>query len=197
LILFLIVNFLKFAKILISMIKGSRIKFAPLDRKHIDLFLKWFNDPEITQYLIMYKPITRDWEEEWFDVLKHKEDSVYFSILLLDSEKVIGNCAIHDINSKNRKCSCGITIGEKEYHSKGYGTEAMKMLVKYAFDTLNMNRIELTVYDFNIRAYKSYQKAGFIEEGRKRQARYHNGKYYDEIIMGILREDWEKKIKND
>jgi RimJ/RimL family protein N-acetyltransferase len=144
----------------------------------------------------MYTPLTRDYEEEWFDALKHKEDSVYFSILLLDEnnlDKIIGNCAIHNIDSKNRTCTCGITIGEKDYHNKGYGTEAMEMLVEYGFNTLNMNRIGLTVYDFNIRAFKAYQKAGFIEEGRKRQARYHNGKYYDEIIMGILREDWEKR----
>ena len=182
------------------MIKGKRIEFAPLERKHIDVFLKWFNDPEITQYLLMYKPMTRDWEEEWFDALKHKEDSVYFSILLLDQEnpgKIIGNCAIQDINSRNRACSCGITIGEKEYHSKGYGTEAMEILVEYVFNTLNMNRLELSVFEYNIRAYKTYQKVGFIEEGRKRQARYHNGKYYDEIIMGILREDWEKNFNKD
>ncbi|GAH19688.1 unnamed protein product [marine sediment metagenome] len=85
------------------MIKGKRIKFAPLDRKHIDIFLKWFNDPEITQYLLMYKPLTRDWEEEWFDALKHKENEVYFSILLLDQddiEKIIGNCAIQNIDAK-------------------------------------------------------------------------------------------------
>lgn len=182
------------------MIKGKRIKFAPLDRKHIDVFLKWFNDPEITQYLLMYKPITRDWEEAWFDALKQKEDSVFFSIVLLNQgnpEKIIGNCAIQDINSRTRACSCGITIGEKEYHGKGYGTEAMEMLVQYVFKTLNMNRLELTVYEYNIRAYKTYQKVGFIEEGRKRQARYHNGKYYDEIIMAILREDWEKKLNKE
>ena len=170
------------------MIKGKRIKFAPLDRKHIDIFLKWFNDPEITQYLQMYKPITRDWEEEWFSALKQKEDMVHFSILLLDQEnpeKIIGNCAIHNINPRNRKCTCGITIGEKEYQSKGYGTEAMKMLVEYGFNTLNINRIELSVWDFNIRAYKSYQKVGFVEEGRRRESRYHNGKYYDEIVMAI------------
>ncbi|NVM46210.1 MAG: GNAT family N-acetyltransferase [Candidatus Lokiarchaeota archaeon] len=180
------------------MLKGKRIKFAPLDRKHIDKFLKWFNDPEITQYLMMYKPLTRDWEEEWFNALKNREDTVHFSIVLLDEddpEKIIGNCAIHNINPKNRACSCGITIGEKEYQSKGYGAEAMEMLIEYGFNTLNMNRIELTVYDFNTRAYKTYQKVGFVEEGRKRQARYHNGKYYDEIIMAILKEDWEKRTR--
>jgi len=112
-----------------------------------------------------------------------------------DYEKIIGNCAIHDINSKNRACSCGITIGEKEYQNKGYGTEAMEMLVEYGFNTLNMNRIELSVYDFNSRAFKTYQKVGFVEEGRKRQARYHNGKYQDEIIMAILRKNWQTKGK--
>jgi RimJ/RimL family protein N-acetyltransferase len=182
------------------MLEGMRVRLAPLERKHIDHFLKWFNDPEITQYLIMYKPITRDWEEEWFNALKHRENAVFFSILLLDlddPEKIIGNCAIQDINPKNRACLCGITIGEKEYQNKGYGTEAMEMLVEFVFNTLNMNRIGLSVYDFNIRAYKSYLKVGFVEEGRKRQARYHNGKYYDEIIMAILREDWEKKLNNE
>jgi len=180
------------------MLKGKRISLIPLDRKHIALFLKWFNDPDITQYLTMYKPMTRDMEEEWFNNLKHREDAVYFSILLLDQEdieKIIGNCAIHDINSKNRACSCGITIGEKEYQNKGYGTEAMEMLVEYGFNTLNMNRIELSVYDFNSRAFKTYQKVGFVEEGRKRQARYHNGKYQDEIIMAILRKNWQTKGK--
>ena len=180
------------------MLKGKRVRLAPLERKHIDLFLKWFNDPEITQYLAMYKPMTRDWEEKWFDALKHKEDAVYFSIHVTKEEEtdiIIGNCAIQNINNKNRAASCGITIGEKDYQNKGYGTEAMEMLVEYGFNTLNLNRIELSVYDFNSRAFKTYQKVGFVEEGRKRQARYHNGKYQDEIIMAILREDWETKVK--
>ena len=180
------------------MLEGMKVRLAPLERKHIDLFLKWFNDPEITQYLTMYKPMTRDMEEEWFTGLKNKEDSVYFSIHINDeesSDKVIGNCAIQDINNKNRACSCGIAIGEKKFQNKGYGTEAMELLVEYGFNTLNMNRIELSVFDFNSRAFNTYQKVGFIEEGRKRQARYHNGKYQDEIIMAVLREDWEKKVK--
>ena len=71
----------------------------------------------------------------------------------------------------------------------------MELLVYYGFNTLNLNRIELSVYHFNSRAFKTYQKVGFVEEGRKRQARYHNGKYQDEIFMVILREDWEQKVK--
>jgi len=178
------------------MLKGKRIRLVPLERKHIDFFLKWFNDPEITQYITMYKPMTRDMEEEWFNNLKHKEDAVYFSISINNeekSDKIIGNCAVQNIDCKNRACSCGITIGEKTYQNKGYGTEAMELLIEYGFNVLNLNRIELSVYEFNSRAFNTYQKVGFVEEGRKRQARYHNGKYQDEIIMAILREEWEKK----
>ena len=141
--------------------------------------------------------MTRDMEEKWFDAVKLKEDAIYFSIHVIDElepNKIIGNCAIQNIECRNRACTCGITIGEKNYQNKGYGTEVMELLVEYGFDILNLNRIELSVYEFNSRAFKTYQKVGFIEEGRKRQARYRKGKYHDEIIMAILREDWEKKV---
>jgi RimJ/RimL family protein N-acetyltransferase len=134
-------------------------------------------------------------EEEWFNDIKNKESDVYFSIVILDndgSEKLIGNCAIRGINSKDRVGICGIVIGEKEFHGKGYGTEAMKLLVDYGFNTLNLNRIELSTFAFNTRAHESYLKVGFIEEGRKRQAIFKNGEYHDEIIFSILRSEWDK-----
>lgn len=176
------------------MLKGERVKLAPLKREYIEKFLEWLNDPEITQYLDMYRPLTRDMEEEWFDNLKAKEDTIIFSILLTEDngkELLIGNCGIQDINWKNRVGHCGVFIGDKESHGKGYGTEALRLLVGYGFNTLNLNRIELIVYDFNIRAMKSYKKVGFIEEGRKRQATFKNGKYHDVIIMSLLQEEWE------
>jgi len=180
------------------MLKGENVILAPLKKEYIDLFLKWFNDPEITQYLLRYQPLTREIEEEWFDNLKNRQNFIIFSILTPEEggkTKLIGNCSI-DVDWKNRVGLCGIMIGEKEYHGKGYGTEAMSLLVDYGFLTLNLNRIELEAYGFNIRALKSYFKGGFIEEGRKRQAIYVNGKYHDCIILGMLRSDWENKKKS-
>ncbi|MGB5909954.1 MAG: GNAT family protein [Promethearchaeia archaeon] len=176
------------------MLKGERVKLAPLKREYIEKFLEWLNDPKITQYLMFHRPLTRDMEEEWFNNLKTKENTVIFSILLNENktkEKLIGNCGIDDINWKDRVGHCGIFIGDKENQGKEYGTEALRLLVDYGFNTLNLNRIELIVYDFNIRAMKSYKKVGFIEEGRKRQAAFKNGKYHDVIIMSLLREEWE------
>lgn len=180
------------------MLEGERINLGPIKREYIEHYLKWFNDPEIIQYLLMYLPMTRVMEEEWFENLKNQNNDIYFAILIpkdTDAEKHIGNCGIHKINWKNRVGSAGIVIGEKEYQGKGYGTEAMELLLKYGFNTLNLNRIELEVYDFNIRAIKSYKKLDFIEEGRKRQAVWINGRYHDEIIMAILKEEWKDRSK--
>lgn len=179
------------------MLRGKRAKLSPIKRHHIESFLKWFNDPEITQYLIAYRPMTRMAEEEWIENLKNN-DNIHFSIVVPNedgSEKLIGNCGLHNIDWKNRVGEVGIVIGEKEYQNKGFGTEAMEILLEYGFNTVNLNRIELYTYSFNIAALKSYKKVGFIEEGKKRQSIWINGSYHDAIMMGILVEEWREKKK--
>ena len=176
------------------MLKGNKVKLGPVKREFIDYYLKWMNDPELTQYLMMYRPLTREMEEDWFNSLKNREDFFIFAILLFNQdeiEKLLGNCSI-DVDWKNRVGTCGIIIGEKTYQGKGYGTEAMELLVNYGFNTLNLNRIQLETFSFNIRALKSYQKVGFKEEGIRRQAIYVNGEYHDAIMLGILKNEYQK-----
>ncbi|MFX0038400.1 MAG: GNAT family N-acetyltransferase [Promethearchaeota archaeon] len=180
------------------MLKGKRVKLGPIKREYLESFLKWFNDPEIIQYLVPFRPMTRMAEEEWIENLKNREDNIHFSILIPQedaSDILIGNCGLHKIDWKNRVAEAGIAIGEKEYQNKGYGTEAMELLVDYGFNTVNLNRIELFTYVFNERALKLYKKIGFIEEGRKRQFFWSKGQYHDSIMMGILAEEWNKKKK--
>lgn len=180
------------------MLKGERVRLGPIKKNYIDSFLKWFNDPEIIQYLVMYRPMTRMEEEDWLEKLKDREDTIHLAITLPNedgSEKLIGNCGIHRIDWKNRSAEIGITIGEKEYQNKGYGTEAIELLLEYGFNTVNLNRIELQVYDYNVRAIKTYKKIGFIEEGRRRKFMFSKGAYHDAIIMSILAEEWKKKEK--
>ena len=180
------------------MLRGKRVTLGPIKREYIESFLKWFNDPEITQNLFVYRPMTRMAEEEWMENLKNPQDTIRFSIVIPNedgSEKLIGNCGIHNIDRKNRGGEVGIVIGEKEYQNKGYGTEAMELLIEYGFSTVNLNRIELFTYDFNIGALKSYKKVGFVEEGRKRQFIWINGSYHDAIMMSILAEEWKEKKK--
>ena len=178
------------------MLKGERITFGPVKKEYIESYLKCFNDPEITRYLSMFRPFTRMMEEDWIENLKNRDDTIVFAIILPDEnnvEKLIGNCGLHAIDWKNRVAEVGITIGEKEYQSKGYGTEAMEILLEYGFKTVNLNRIQLRVYEFNSRAINSYNKIGFVNEGRMRQAIFINGEYHDVIFMSILQEEWLKE----
>lgn len=180
------------------MLIGKRIKLVPTKREYVESYLKWINDPEITQFLIMFRPMTREMEENWYDNLPNRENDFLFAIVIpkeSEEDTLIGNCGIHQVNWKDRVGVCGIMIGEKNYWGKGYGTEAMELLLYYAFNTLNLNRIELMAYDFNQRALKCYEKLGFIEEGLKRQAVFINGDYHDVIIMGLLSHEWRKNKK--
>lgn len=176
------------------MLKGNRVILIPPKREYIERYREWMTDPEITQYLTIFRPITREMEEDWYKALQNRKNDFLFSILRIandNNNELIGNCEI-SVDWKNRVGSCGIVIGEKEYHGKGYGAEAMSLLIKYGFLTLNLNRIELEAHSFNIRALKSYEKVGFKNEGRRRHAIYINGEYHDSIIMGILKDEWQQ-----
>ncbi|MFX1427469.1 MAG: GNAT family N-acetyltransferase [Promethearchaeota archaeon] len=178
------------------MLKGESVTLRPVKREYIESYLKWLNDPEITQYLALYMPLTRMMEEDWIENLKNRNDTIVFAITITDEnnpEKLIGNCGLHNIDWKSRSAEVGIMIGEKEFQGKGYGTEAMEVIIRYGFEEVNLNRICLRVIDYNIRAIKSYVKIGFIEEGRMRQGHFKKGEYHDMILMSILRGEWEKK----
>jgi RimJ/RimL family protein N-acetyltransferase len=176
------------------MLKGDRVRLVHPRKEYISQFQKWMTDPEITQYLTIFRPITREMEEDWYNAMIKRENIFLFSIIILNDENneiLIGNCDI-DVDWKNRVGNCGIVIGEKEYHSKGLGTEAMILLVDYGFGSLNLNRIELEAHDFNSRALKSYAKVGFKKEGIRRHAVYINGEYHDSVMLSILRDEWKK-----
>ena len=117
------------------MLQGVKVRLVPPKKEYIDRFQKWMNDPEITQYLRIFRPITREMEEEWFNTMIKSKNDILFSIVVHDDENneiLIGNCDI-DVDWKNRVGNVGIVIGEKEHHGKGFGTETMKLLVNYAW----------------------------------------------------------------
>jgi len=103
----------------------------------------------------------------------------------------IGNCGLMLFDWRIRMAEAGIFIGEKRLWNQGYGSGAMTLLLRHAFETLNLNRISLHVYETNLRAIRSYEKVGFIHEGRLRQAEYQDGRYVDVVLMSVLRSDWQ------
>jgi RimJ/RimL family protein N-acetyltransferase len=113
----------------------------------------------------------------------------------LDEEKYIGGCGINDFDWKNSVATVGIFIGAEKYRNKGYGTEAMGILLDFIFNQVNVNKVMLEVFSFNKRAISSYKKNGFVEEGRLRENVFRNGEYHDEVLMGLLRREYAKLKK--
>ena len=176
------------------MIYGEGVRLRAIEREDIDRFVRWFNDPEVRRYLLMYEPMSRAKEERWFEERLSRKDDLLLAIEVRegDSWVHIGNMGLHRIDWKNRVATLGIVIGEKEYWGKGYGTEAVRTMLRYAFHELGLNRVELETYSFNPRAQRCYQKAGFVREGVRRQALYRDGEFHDVITMGILRSEFEE-----
>jgi RimJ/RimL family protein N-acetyltransferase len=177
------------------MLKGKSVLLRPVKRSDISYFLKWFNDPEVIQYLELYLPMTEMYEEKYIEELgttRAKSDAP-FVIEAIEgaSTKPIGSCGLHEINSKDGKAIFGMGIGEKDYWSKSYGTEATRLLIDYGFQQLNLHRISSSAFAFNERSIKFHKKVGFQEEGRLRQAIFKNGQYHDLMLFGILREEWK------
>lgn len=181
-----------------SIIYGKRIRLRAVEREDVQKFHEWVNDPEVTRGLVMIMPMSMRDETEWFEGLSKRElNQRPLSIEIRKGKgwKLIGNCGVFGIEWENRSGELGIMIGEKSEWNKGYGAEGMSLLLKHGFETLNLNRIYLRVYAYNIGAVRAYEKAGFILEGRLREAVYKLGKYDDVLIMSVLRSDWDSQKK--
>jgi RimJ/RimL family protein N-acetyltransferase len=163
-----------------------------------ECYAKWFNDFNVTDYLDSRSStiITEKAEADWLENAI-KESKCILGIVRLADDKLIGNCAIESINNISGTGTLGIFIGDNEDRENGYGTEAVRLMVDYGFNYLNLKNIMLWVADFNERAKNTYKKVGFKEAGRRRKACFVNGKYYDKVMMDILSEEFnESYIKN-
>ncbi len=172
--------------------RGEKVELTAVQREDLAKYVAWLNDWEVSQFLMpgIPAPISLEDETDWFENRRKGKENFVFGIRTLDG-KLIGNCGLHGVDLKNRSATFGIFIGDKNYHSQGYGTDATRTLLRFAFEQLGLNRVDLLVYDFNPRAQRAYEKAGFKRAGVKRQGLFRNGKFYDEIMMDILREEWD------
>ena len=174
----------------IEFLSGDRIYLRPMELEDVDMFCKWFNDPEVRQYLSMVFPLSKLKEKEWVEKIQKDRDQVVLVIVVKSEDNPIGTVGLHRGDRTSRNAEFGIAIGEKSYWSQGYGTEGAKLMIDYGFGTLNLHRIYLRVFAFNERARRSYIKIGFREEGVFRDAVYRDGRYHDVLVMSILKSEW-------
>lgn len=176
------------------MIYGEGIRLRATERQDLPRFVEWLNDPEVRRGLLLHLPMSLAEEEDWFEnMLKRPSAEHPLVIEILEGTEwvMIGNCGIHNIDWRCRSAEVGIFIGEKRLWNQGYGAKAMRLLLQHGFETLNLNRIALDVYENNPKALRSYEKVGFVHEGRKRQAMFKEGIFFDILTMSVLREEWQ------
>ncbi len=171
---------------------GQEVYLRPLERADARIVQPWVNDPEIGRYLLIYRPFNLQAEEEFIDKVNHSDADICLLIARTSDDQAIGVTGFHQLNFKNRHAVFGINIGDKQCWGKGYGTEAGYLMMDYGFNTLNLNRVMLQVFEYNERAIHVYEKIGFQQEGILRQEHYRDGQYWDTIVMGLLRSEWEE-----
>jgi diamine N-acetyltransferase len=175
------------------MILGERVRLRAIERDDLPRFVAWLNDPEVLRGLLLAIPLSLPQEEQWFSRMLEQPTEEHPLVIEVNTPEgwtAIGNIAFHAVNWIERSAEVGIFIGEKSLWNQGYGREAMKLMLRHGFNTLNLNRIFLRVYASNPRAVKSYEYAGFVHEGRLRQAHFQDGQYVDVLIMSVLRSEW-------
>ena len=179
-----------------SMIYGKRVRLRALEKGDVAKFYDWVNDPEVTAGLTLFLPMSTLDEEKWFErVMQRPQEERPFAIEIRDGEgwRLVGNCSFFDLDRVALAGEVGIMIGDKLVWGQGYGAETMELLLRHGFWTLNLNRVSLRVYADNERAIRAYEKAGFVLEGRLRQAVYKQGKYHDVLMMSVLRNEWDAR----
>lgn len=174
------------------MIEGHLVNLRAPEMDDLDRNTRWINDDDVTRFLSVRYAMSRLAEEAWLRDLTSKPmsyTSPFFAIETKDGQHV-GNLNLFNVLPEDRSCELGIMVGEKPLWSKGYGSDALRTLLAFAFDEMNLNRVQLRTYAFNERAQAAYRKVGFVEEGRLRQAHYTGGEYSDAILMSVLRDEW-------
>ncbi len=177
------------------MFSTKRLRFRQLKLSDVPELMKHWNDPELRQYVDQgLFPMTEEQETEWIkkthsDMMSGKAYFFGFEY----NKKFIGSVGLMNVNNVARYATMGITIYNKAYWGKGLGTEAVRFILEYAFNILNLKTVHLEVWSDNERAYKAYERAGFKKQGRKRNYKFLKGKYVDAILYDITREEWNKK----
>ncbi len=175
---------------------GEKVALGPIRRDLVALYQRWINDFAVVRTLAVraMRPMTAEGELAWYDRQATSEDDVTFTIYEYASLRPIGSTGLHQVDHYNRSATFGIVIGEKDCWGKGYGTEATRLVLDYAFTGLGLHNVMLQVFAKNERGMRAYRRAGFREIGRRRQARRRMGEPEDIVLMDCLATEFESPV---
>jgi RimJ/RimL family protein N-acetyltransferase len=177
----------------IKFLEGSKIYLRPHKEEDLDIIEFGKNNPDVRDTLFLFDPQTRNDVEHEVKTWLNDKSTVLFTICENKTNQPVGQTALFRIDYVSRAAIFYIAIYDPVFWSKGYGKETTELMLKYSFDILNLNRIQLHVSVENKKGVKAYEKNGFKIEGTLREAMYHNNRYVDFYVMGILRSEYYLK----
>ena len=180
---------------------GELVRLSAMDVDEISRAIsRWSRDSEFRRLInseaasVASSTGVKKWLEKELD--EQSINQHWFSIRKLDDDQLLGDIDIYVYNWPGRDAFVGLGIGEREFWGRGYGTDVIKVILRYAFIEVNLERVTLTVFEYNPRAIRAYEKVGFQLEGRQRGVILREGRRWDILYMGILREEWMEQYDN-
>ncbi|HYI11040.1 MAG TPA: GNAT family protein [Thermoanaerobaculia bacterium] len=171
------------------MIAGEHVILRAFEREDAERCYRWMNDPNIVRALKSRYPIAFQNELEWLERAMHPSvNERHFAIERKDDRTHIGNASLHDIDWVSRTSAFGLFIGEPTAWNRGFGSDAIRTLVRFAFDEMNLQKLRINIFDYNDRAKHVLDAQGFVQEGRLRREFYRDGAFHDIVIHSIFRD---------
>ncbi|MCX6150723.1 MAG: GNAT family protein [Ignavibacteriales bacterium] len=180
---------------IIKFLEGKQIYLRPLKENDLELVEFGKNNPDVRETLFLFAPMTTEQVKAELNQWSSSKEIMLFTICRQQDDVAVGQTALVRIDYVSRAAVFYVAIYDPQFWSKGYGSEATRMMLKFSFDILNLNRVQLHVCVDNTKGVAAYKKAGFKVEGTLRKAMYHKNKYIDFYVMGILREEFYKRKK--
>lgn len=177
------------------MITGENLFLSSIEEKDKKHLYSWFQDSEFLRFYDYYPPVPQSKEEvdKNLKYYENNEKSFIFAVRLKEDGQIIGVAGYDDIIMENKVATLFIGIGNNDLRGRGYGKEALKLLLDYGFYNKDFHRIQLNVLSFNERAIALYEKAGFVKEGTYREFVLRDNERYDLYLYGLLKNEWESK----
>ncbi len=176
-----------------AVLQGERVRLRPVQEGDLPYFVRWLNDCDVRYWLSMADgpELTLESEREWYEEMRADPTRVVWC-METEEGRPIGNLGLHGIDESQGRATLGIAIGEKEHWGRGYGTEAIRQVLRYAFTELGLRRLTLGTDEDNARGIRCYEKCGFVREGLLRAHRLRRGQPVNALVMAVLREEWER-----
>ena len=169
------------------MIIGERIILREIEEDDLNSIVKWRNDPDILRWLFSYSPLNETKQRRWYEKYLADDTQQTFIIEVKEEKIPIGTVGLTSIDYKNQRAELGVLIGDENWQNKGMGKEALDLLIKFAFDEMNIRKIKAIVFEENVPAIRLYKSCGFVEEGVLKKEVYKDGEFKSVMVMALFK----------